>query len=131
MADYYFYNNGTGDTDWNNPNNWFYGPNGAYPIADLDSNIQDIGNAFTIDSGATVTINGSIFYWQNVVNNGTLIVNNGDSSNFFNGGMITNYGTIYNMYGAITLYGSITNYGLFINNAIINPQSGSNGLTNL
>ena len=23
MADFYFYNDGTGDTDWNNPNNWW------------------------------------------------------------------------------------------------------------
>ena len=146
MTTWYFYNNGGGDTDGNNPNNWYGGPNGTYPVgavpsfsngdtvdiqSDLDSNVYDFGINIIIDEGVVVTVNTTINSWQSVINNGTLYVTNGDGSNAFNGGVITNYGDLYNMYGAIYLYGSITNYGLFINNAIINTEWSGNGITNL
>ena len=85
MADFYFYNDGTGNTDWNNPLNWW----------------QDAG--YTIPVGFAPSLTGS----DNVCIYSTVNTNFPTSISFY----IFNYSDIYLVNLAVDNYGFVYNYG--------------------
>lgn len=128
QPDYYFYNNGSGDTNWGNPANWwldsaYSSPAGAVPT--------ETGSTYTMHIESLVDTGIPVFDF-NVINN-SVITNNGAIANyyqFYNNGVFNNNGTFTND-GDIIIdsnpynYNTYYNYGTFTNTANLSVINGS------
>ena len=85
MADFYFYNDGTGNTDWNNPLNWW----------------QDAGYTIPVGFAPPFTGTDNAFIYSTVNTNLPTFIN------FY----IFNYSDIYLVSLAVDNYGFVYNYG--------------------
>lgn len=138
--DYYFFNDGSGDTDWSNSNNWWTDaahtiPNGSPPspspgdVVYVDSVIDmGIPDMVTWD----MTLNANSTFSTNTINSGT-VTNNSNCviQEFTNTGNVINTnnlsinstGVLNSNYwlnsGTMTLNNSFDNDGIFINDGTV------------
>ena len=148
MADYYFINAGSGDTDWNNVNNWWNDINNSSPAGfapdgsvggdvlhfstNIDTNIPstissdiDIFGSCTFTTTTDLTLNGvgnnaGTIYVGIANTSGTLLLN----STFNNNGV----GAIYSQYQLISQSTLTNNSSLFcVGSMTVNNSFYNNG----
>ena len=145
MADFYFYNNGSGDTDWNNPDNWwldsaYSNPVGSVPtpysgqLVEIDSNLDTNIPYWTFDvyiSNVYVTLTSDVGSFGTVtlgansvltIQSGELILygnlSNGGTIDLIGGNINIQAGSISNTYSInISVGTTLLNYGGILNNS--------------
>ena len=105
MADFYFYNDGTGDTDWNNPNNWWLDSGYTSTVGAVPTPLP--GQLVEIDTQLDANIPNWTF--GVVIGNTTVTLT---VDNVCSGSITVFFPGVLNIQGStLTLYGSLSNEG--------------------